>query len=152
VKIELKETVEPEIETEPLPMEPSGNQFIVENVGMLYASWSDTVIIDRGILSDWGRKIKEVEIETVSGKRMQCKVKPTDGLKRGIVQIPDKMQLNLRIRKGELVTVKPVARTRIYISISQAQSFFGTNEHNELIVRLINDDEAGERARYLSGF
>jgi hypothetical protein len=108
VKIELEGIVEPKIKTEPLRTEPSGNQFIVENVGMLYASWSDTVIIDRETLSDWGRKIKEVEIETVDGKRRRCKVKPTEHLKKGIVQIPDKVQLNLEIRKGELVTVKPV--------------------------------------------
>lgn len=108
VKIELKENLEPGIKIDPLPAEASGNQFIVENVGMLYASWSGTVLIDRETLWGWGRKIKEVEIENLNGKRTRCKVKPMEGSKKGIIRIPDKMQLNLEIRKGELVRVKPV--------------------------------------------
>lgn len=111
VNKERKENPELKVKTKSLTTEPSENQFVVENLGMLYASWSDTVRIDRETLSSWGREIKEIEIETVHGKITRCKVKPMDS-KKGIIQIPDKMQLNLEIRKGELVRVKPVGESR----------------------------------------
>lgn len=88
--------------------EPSENQFKVENLGMLYKSWSKTVRVDRQTLSGWGEKIKEVEVETLDGKRTRCKVQPMEGSKKRIIQIPDKMQLDLEIEEGELVKVKPV--------------------------------------------
>jgi len=111
VEKEFEETVKPKIDTERLTPEPSGDQFVVENLGMLYASWSDTVRIDRETLSGWGRKIKEVEIETADGKRTRCKVKPREDSKKGIIQIPDKMQLSLEIMKGEHVKVKPITES-----------------------------------------
>lgn len=100
--------IEAAIKTTPLPTEPSGNQFKVENLSMLYAPWSNTVRINRQTLSGWGGKIKEVEIETVDGKRTRCKVQPMEDSKKGIIEIPDKMQRNLEIGKGELVRVKPI--------------------------------------------
>lgn len=84
------------------------NQFEVEDMDMLYASWSKTVRIDRQTLLSWGGEIKEVEIETVKGKKKRCKVEPVEVAKKGVVQVPDKMQIHLVIRKGELVMVKPV--------------------------------------------
>jgi len=106
----LEEDLETEIQPEP-PM----NQLIVENLGGLLVP-SDTVRIDREILSNWeelydGRKIEEVEIETFDGKIAQCKVKPIKNSKyegKGIIQMPDKIQSALEIKKGELVRVKPL--------------------------------------------
>jgi hypothetical protein len=112
---EPKETVEPQIEPEPSLREPPLNQLIVENLGGLLVP-SDTVRIDNEILSQWeelynGKKIEEVEVETFDGKTARCKVKPIKGSKfegKGIIQMPEKMQLDLEIRKGQLVRVKPV--------------------------------------------
>ncbi len=96
-------------------VEPPVNQLIVENLGGLLVP-SDTVRIDSEILLQWeelydGKKIEEVEIGTFNGKKTQCKVKPIKGSKyegKGIVQMPEKMQLDLEIKKGELVRVKPI--------------------------------------------
>ena len=110
---ELKEPLEPE----PLLPEPPVNQLIVEDVrGLLVPS--DTVRIDSETLSEWGglydgRKIEEVEVETFDGKLTQCKVKPIKDWKyegKGIIRIPEKIQLTLEIRKGELVRVKPIVK------------------------------------------
>ena len=113
---EPKETLEPEIEPEPPPLESPANQFIVEDLGglLLYARWSDTVRIDNETLWQWQetynrKKIKKVEIETFEGKTMQYKVKPIkDSKRKGIIQMPEKILLDLEIKKGALVRVKPV--------------------------------------------
>lgn len=111
---EDNETLEHEIKPEP-SVESSANQLIVENLGGLLVP-SDTVRIDGEILSQWetlyeGRKIEEVDIETFDGKSVRCKVKPIKSSKsegKGIIQMPEKVQLALEIRKGELVKAKPV--------------------------------------------
>jgi predicted regulator of Ras-like GTPase activity (Roadblock/LC7/MglB family) len=112
---EPEETVEAETKHEPLLPEPPVNQFIVESLGGLLVP-SDTVRIDSEILLQWeelyeGRKIEEVEIGTFDGKTMRCKVKTIKDSKyegKGIIQIPEKVQLALEIRKGELVRAKPI--------------------------------------------
>ena len=112
---EPKETVEAETRHEQLLSEPPVNQLIVENIGGLLVP-SDTVRIDSEILSQWeelyeGRKIEEVEIGTFDAKTMRCKVKTIKDSKfegKGIIQIPEKVQLALEIRKGELVRAKPI--------------------------------------------
>jgi hypothetical protein len=95
--------------------EPQVNQFIVENLGGLFAS-TDTVRVDNTLLLNWidtyaDRKIEEIEIATFGGKSVRCKVKPIKDAKlegKGLVQIHEKVQSALEIRKGELVRVKPV--------------------------------------------
>jgi len=112
---EPKETVEAETKHEPLLPEPPVNQLIVENIGGLLVP-SDTVRIDSEILSQWeelyeGRKIEEVEIGTFDGKTMRCKVKIIKDSKyegKGMIQMPEKVQLALEIKKGELVRAKPI--------------------------------------------
>jgi hypothetical protein len=109
-----KKTVEPEIDQSFLP-EPPVNQLIVENLGGLLVP-SDTVRIDSEVLSQWegtyeGKKIEEVEIGTFDGKTTRCKVKPIKDSKyegKGIIQLPEKVQLALEIKKGELVRAKPI--------------------------------------------
>lgn len=103
------------MEPEPLLPEPPVNQLIVENLGGLLVP-SDTVRIDSAILSQWESlyqdiKIEEVEIETFGGKTVRCKVKPIKDSKyegKGIIQIPEKLQITLEIKKGELVKAKPI--------------------------------------------
>ena len=112
---EPKEAEKPPIEPEPLLPEPPVNQLIVENLGGLLVP-SDTVRIDTEILSQWeklyeDKKIEEVEIETFDGKTTRCKVKPIKDSKyegKGVIQMPEKVQLALEIKKGELVRAKPI--------------------------------------------
>jgi len=87
------------------------NEFTVESLGMLYAQWSSTVLICRETLQRWGKKVKQVEIETDKGKRIKCVVYPIEGLESGVIQIPDKMQLSLGVKKGSILKVKPVVKS-----------------------------------------
>ena len=104
-----------EAESQPVLPEPPVNQFIVENIGGLLVP-TDTARIDNETLSQWqelyeDRRIEEVEIGTFGGQTTQCKIKPIKDSKyegKGIIQIPDKIQTILEIRKGELVRVKPI--------------------------------------------
>jgi|YelNatPaOPRAMG01_1025707.scaffolds.fasta_scaffold01102_8 hypothetical protein len=122
-KIEKPQEKEPEIKPEQVFNEPQANQLIVENlsdlltrVRLIKRMHSDTVHIDSVILSQWekqyeGKKIEEVEIETFDGKSTRCKVKPIKDAKyegKGAIQIPEKIQQTLQIKKGELVRAKPV--------------------------------------------
>lgn len=100
---------------EPSTSESPTSQFIVENIGGLLVP-SDIVRIDNGSLSQWeelndGKGIEEVEVETFGGKTIQCKIRPLKDSKlegKGIIQIPEKMQIILEIKKGELVRVRPI--------------------------------------------
>lgn len=100
---------------EPAGSEPSPVQLIVENIGGLFVS-SDTVRVDSETFSRWessggDRKIKYAIIETLDGKTARCKIKPIKDSKysgKGVVQVPEKMQLALQIGKGALVKVKPI--------------------------------------------
>jgi len=104
-----------EVKPQWVPPEVPVNQLIVENIGGLLVA-SDTVRVDSDMISEWektfdGKKIEEVEIETFDGKTVRSKVKPIKDTKyigKGLVQMPEKIQLALEIRKGELVRVKPV--------------------------------------------
>lgn len=115
---ELNGNSEPEepqkLEVTNLP-EPPISQFMVENIGGLLVP-SDTVRIDAETISKWEElyphlKIEEVEVEAFNGKVTQCKVKPLKDSKfegKGIVQMPEKIQSTLEIKKGELVKVRPL--------------------------------------------
>jgi predicted regulator of Ras-like GTPase activity (Roadblock/LC7/MglB family) len=104
-----------EASSERILPEPQVNQFIVENVGGLFSS-SDTVRIDSDAISQWteqyeDKKIEQATIETFGGKSVHCKLKPIKDPKyegKGVIQIPEKIQQSLEIRKGELVRVKPI--------------------------------------------
>jgi len=111
--IEEEET--PEVDDEPLLPEPPVTQLIIENLGGLLVP-SDTVRIDKALITEWNdlygdKKIEEVDLETLDGKTTRCKVKPIKNSKhkeKGIIQMPEKIQLTLEVTKGELVMVKPV--------------------------------------------
>jgi hypothetical protein len=105
----------PEVDYEPLLPEAPVTQFIVENLGGLLVP-SDTVRIDKAAITEWkdlygDKKIEEVEVETRDGKTTRCKFKRIKDSKhkgKGIIRIPEKIQLTLETTKGELVMVKPV--------------------------------------------
>jgi len=104
-----------QVAVEPLLPEPPANQLIVENLGGLLVP-SDTVRVDKTVITEWNdlygdKKIEEVDVETLDGKTTRCKFKPIKDKKhtgKGIIRMPEKIQLTLETTKGELVMVKPV--------------------------------------------
>jgi hypothetical protein len=110
----IEEQPEPEVNAEPWLPEPPVTQFIVENLGGLLVP-SDTVRIDNAVIAQWkelygDKKIEEVDLETLNGTTARCKFKPIKDSKhegKGIIQMPEKIQLTLQTAKGELVMVKP---------------------------------------------
>lgn len=110
-----KEEEKAEVDNEPLLPQPPVTQLIVENLSGLLVP-SDTVRIDKSVITEWSdlygdKKIEEVDIETLEGKTTRCKFKPIKGSKhegKGIIQMPEKIQITLEATKGELVMVKPV--------------------------------------------
>ncbi|HLE75137.1 MAG TPA: hypothetical protein VI864_03725 [Candidatus Bathyarchaeia archaeon] len=116
-ELPMEETDATEPESEPLLPEPPVNQLIVENLSGLLVP-SDTVRIDSAVTAQWkdlygDKKIGEVDVETLNGKTTRCKFKPIKGSKhkgKGIIQIPEKIQLTLQTKKGELAMVKPVVK------------------------------------------
>ena len=112
---EEPEPVELEAYDEPLLPEPPVTQLMVENLGGLLVA-SDTVRIGKEVIDQWkelysDKKINEVEVEALNGKSTRCKfkhIKKSKDLGKGIIKMPEKIQLTLEIVSGELVTVKPV--------------------------------------------
>ncbi|MBM4400902.1 MAG: hypothetical protein FJ045_03010 [Crenarchaeota archaeon] len=110
-----EEAETPEVDDEPLLPEPPVTQFIVENLGGLLVS-SDTVRIDKTVIAEWNnlygdKKINEVDVETLDGITTRCKFKPIKDEKhkgKGTIRMPEKIQLTLETKKGDLVMVKPV--------------------------------------------
>jgi hypothetical protein len=106
---------EPEIDDELLLPEPPVTQLIVENLGGLLVP-SDTIRVDQEVISRWSElygddKIKEVEVEALNGKTVRCKfknIKKSKDTGKGIVKMPEKIQLTLETQQGELVTIKPI--------------------------------------------
>jgi len=109
------EQVEPEIDTDPLLPEPPVTQLIVENLKGFRVP-SDEVRVDQEVIQQWSElygddKIKEVEVEALNGKTIRCKfkqIKKSKDAGKGIVKMPEKIQLTLETQQGELVTVKPI--------------------------------------------
>jgi len=113
---ESEAEAEPEVESpEPVTDLPS-QQLIVDKFGGLMVR-ADTVQLDFEILERWSsllnaKEIREVDIETFSGKATRCKAKVISDQKfegRGLIRIPEKTCEALELKRGELVRVKPVA-------------------------------------------
>ena len=115
---ELDEEIEqtaPEVNDEPIIPEPPVTQLIVENLGGLLVP-SDTVRVDQEVITQWNElygenRINEVEVEALNGKTTRCKfkqIKKSKDTGKGIIKMPEKIQLTLETTAGELVTVKPV--------------------------------------------
>jgi len=102
-------------EPELLIPKPPVNQLIIETLNGILAP-SDTVRIDNTIITQWrklypNKRIEKVEAEALNGKTTRCKIKPIKDSKhegKGAIQMPEKIQLALQTKKGELVMVKPV--------------------------------------------
>jgi len=66
-----------------------------------------SAVVCKETLSQLGKKVKEVEVETVDGKKARCKVASMESSKGTIIEVPDKVQHALGITRGDLVKVKP---------------------------------------------
>ncbi|MGD0029233.1 MAG: hypothetical protein ABSC91_09865 [Candidatus Bathyarchaeia archaeon] len=114
-EIKEAEPAEPSTNPEAASAETMANQFMVEDLQGLLVK-ADTVRVDEATLQQWqqlcdDQRIEEVEIETFTGQSMRVKIKPIKDQKqegKGIVQMPQKIQQMLEIRKGELVKLKPI--------------------------------------------
>lgn len=114
-------TLKNESETVPLRQEILGCQLKVEALGMWDSLWSDSVRIDKKILSRWGQKVELVEVEASDGetiRMVRCQVKPMESEEKEVIQIPIRILRALEIRKGELVTVRPASNNWTFIQPS----------------------------------
>ncbi len=94
------------------------NQFMVENVGGIgFLGNNEFARVDSGVIARWDelfgdKQIDQITVEeTLTGRRLTCKFKPIKASElegKGVIQLPDKIQQALQIKKGALVVVKPV--------------------------------------------
>jgi hypothetical protein len=99
--------VEPERPTaKPIAKKSEGN-FIVESPGHLYNQWSSTVLINKETLESFGKKVKEVYVQTQEGIRVKCKVHAISDIGPRTIQIPNKVKADLEIENGAYVKVTP---------------------------------------------
>jgi len=112
---EAETEAEAEVESpKPITDLPS-QQLIVDKFGGLMVR-SDTVQLDFEVLERWGslldvKEIREVDIETFSGKTTRSKAKVISDQKfegKGLIRVPEKICEALELKRGELVRVKPV--------------------------------------------
>ena len=88
-------------------MKRSDDDFCVESPGILYNQWTGTVLISKETLQSWGKKVKEVELQTHKGKKITCKVYASPDLAPRVIQVPSKIKADLEIDNGVYVRVKP---------------------------------------------
>ena len=86
------------------------DEFVVENAGILYSQWSTTVLMNKETLQILGKKVKEVEVETETGKKMKLKIHPVEEAGSKTIMVPDKVQLILGVKKGHVVKLKPITK------------------------------------------
>lgn len=118
LKEEVAEPTEKIEKAKPIKSWPS-QQLIVDKLGGLLVR-TGTVQVDSEVLKRWStllgvKEVREVEIETFSGRTSQCKVKTIRDRKlegRGLIRIPDKTYQKLEIKRGELVRVKPIVQEK----------------------------------------
>jgi hypothetical protein len=95
------------------------SQFMVENLNGRINEFlgADVARVDSAIIARWnelfnGNKIQEITVEdTVTGKKLNCRFKPIKDSNlegKGVIQLSDKLQSVLLIKKGALVLVKPI--------------------------------------------
>jgi predicted regulator of Ras-like GTPase activity (Roadblock/LC7/MglB family) len=92
----------------------SSTQLIVESYSGLWVR-GDTVQISKQVTEEWkdalhGKEVELVEVETFSGQSDKFKVKTLEDSKieGRVIRIPEKGCQTLKVKKGELVRVKPV--------------------------------------------
>jgi hypothetical protein len=111
LKQQAHKDVEPAKPAEEPTAKKSDDDFCVESPGALYNQWSGTVLISKETLELWGKKVKEVEVQTHKGKKTTCKVYAVPDLPPRVIQIPSKIKADLEIDNGSYVRVKPAKAT-----------------------------------------
>lgn len=114
-KANAKETQEKDTDENQDIAKPPVTQLIVENLSGLLVR-GNIVQIDRSIIEEWNElygedAVKEVHIEALNGKTTRCKFKPIKDSKqeaKGIIKLPEKIQIEIEATEGDLVMVKPV--------------------------------------------
>jgi len=112
---EVEEEIETEVESTRRSTDITPQQLIVDKLSGFMVR-PDTVQVDFEVLHHWSslldvKEIREVDIETFSGKTTRCKAKVISDQKlegRGLIRIPEKTCDVLEVKRGELVRVKPV--------------------------------------------
>ena len=105
--------------TPPPTTDPPASEFIVKTLSGLsiISSSAETIRVDRVLIGQWKelygeKKIEDATVENkLTGKTKRCKFQPIKDAKlegQGIVQIPDRMQAALGIKKGTTVKIRPV--------------------------------------------
>jgi len=117
---EAPERPEPKnFEIQPDFTEVEASEFTVENLTGFggFLNDPDIAYVDSALLAKWkeefgDKPIKLISIESPStGRTTKCKFRPFKDSKydnKGIVQLPEKIQIDLRISKGAPVLVKPI--------------------------------------------
>ena len=108
--LKLIETITPTS----LQFAPS-KQLVVDTLSGFFVG--DSVQIDMEILEEWSKllnqkSVNQVDIEAFGGKATQCKVKEINDPKlkgKGMIRIPERVCKTLKVKKGELVKVKPTS-------------------------------------------
>ncbi len=104
--------------TEPYQPEISVSQFTVENVGFGgFMGDPDAALVDIAQIAQWtetfgDKRISKITVHNLqTGKTVNCTFKPIKESKfegKGIIQIPEKTQFALRVKKGERVSIEPI--------------------------------------------
>jgi hypothetical protein len=107
LNLEVLKPVEPEKPTPKPAAKKTDDDFIVETPGHLYNQWSGTVLINKETLESFGKKVKEVYVQTHDGIRVKCKVCGIQDMGFRAIQIPNKVKVDLEVDNGDRVKVTP---------------------------------------------
>jgi len=119
-------------ETELIAPEVQASEYKVENLSVFGGFLVDpeTAYIDSALTVQWveaygDRPIKQISLEAPStGKTVQCKFQPLKGEKyenKGIIQLSEKTQTALGIKKGTTVLIKPVLEVQEDPEVAQTE-------------------------------
>ena len=108
-----------DLEPETKASDIQASEFTVENLTVFGGFLNDpeTAYIDVALIVEWTEKYGDKPIEAIileapsTGKTIQCKFRPFREKKyenKGLIQLSEKIQTNLNIRKGSKVLVKPL--------------------------------------------
>ena len=115
---EIKAKYEEMPSIESFQPEIQASEFTIENVGFggLLGD-PEAALVDIAQIAQWAEMFGDKHISKISlinnrtGKTLNCTFKPMKDSKfegKGIIQIPEKIQLSLNLQKGARVSIKPV--------------------------------------------